>query len=64
MKLSSIQIARKIKGMRRGQSFEVSSPRERHQASINAKILRDTGVIDFTVVTRKDGSGKFIVAAI
>jgi len=56
-------ISEKIKRLKRGKSFKVTTPDERVQALKSAKTLRDAKVIDFQVITKKTDGG-FIVAAI
>lgn len=59
----NLQLAARIRGMVKGESFTVKSEQERQQACRIAKTLRDSGAIEFQVVTKADGD-EFIVAAI
>jgi hypothetical protein len=58
-----LAIAQRVRALKVGQSFVVSTEKERQQVCRIAKSLRDAGVIEFDVVTKSD-NGKFKVAAI
>jgi len=63
MNLTTLQIARKIKDLKPGQSFVVDTKKEQWKVCTSAKTLRDAGVIDFAVSTRQNTDGKFTVFA-
>jgi len=58
--LSSTELARRVKNLRPGDTFAVRTPTERGVASGIAKNLRNAGVIDFIVASRKNEAGEFI----
>lgn len=59
-----LEIAQKIKSLKKGQSFTVSSESERQRASKDYHTLRRAGVVTFALTTKAVGDGTFIVAAI
>ena len=58
-----LSLAQRIRALKIGQQFTVATEKERQQASRVAKSLKDAGVIQFDVVTKRDGE-VFKVAAI
>lgn len=52
-----------IKALKIGEHFTVRTEYERQSASRAAKVLKRAGVINFDVVTRRDGK-RFKIAAI
>lgn len=59
-----LNLAQKVKALKVGQHFLVDSEKQRQAASRIAKSLRDAGVIEFQVVTKRWYDGKFKVCAI
>lgn len=59
----NLSMEHRIKNLRVGQHFHVSTESERQHANRVAKILKRGGFIEFDVVTKADGD-KFKVAAI
>lgn len=55
-------IEQQIRRMKQGDSFHVNGEKERQNACRAAKTLRKAGVIDFQVITRKDGDQFKVVA--
>lgn len=62
--MKQIEIAQRVRQLKVGKHFMVKSERERQSASRVAKSLKDSGVIDFDVVTKEGDNGEFKVAAI
>lgn len=58
-----IELAQKVRALKVGQQFIVSTERQRQRVCRVAKSLRDSGAINFRVVTREE-NGLFTVAAI
>jgi hypothetical protein len=58
-----ISLAQKIRALKVGKSFTVSTEKERQKACRIAKTLREACAIDFTVVTKRKGN-VFKIAAI
>jgi hypothetical protein len=58
-----IDLAQKVRALKAGSPFTVKTEKQRQRVCRIAKALRDSGAIDFTVVTRKE-NGAFTVAAI
>lgn len=59
-----IEIAKRVRGLKIGQQFVVKTERERQTASKVGKSLKDSGAINFDIVTKADDSGGFKIAAI
>lgn len=62
--MSQMEIAQRLKGMKRGGEFSVGTNKERIIALNVAKVLRNAGTIDFQIVTRKNENNGFTIAAI
>lgn len=58
-----LSIAKQISSLKRGQFFHVTGKSARQNVCRIAKALRDAGLTELQIVTRKDGS-KFKVVAI
>lgn len=58
-----LTLAQKVRGLKAGKPFTVPTEKERQQVCRIAKSLKDAGVIEFDVVTKRDGD-VFKVAAI
>ena len=58
-----LNLAQRVRVLKIGQHFHVSTEKERQEVCKVAKSLRDAGVIEFNVVTKADGE-RFKVAAI
>ena len=59
-----IAIAMKVKRLKIGSHFLVTTESDRQKALRVAKSLKDAGVIGFDVVTKSDENGQFKIAAI
>lgn len=59
-----LNLAKKVRALKPGKSFIVSSSKERQAACRVAKSLKDAGIIEFDVVTRAHYDGTYKVAAI
>lgn len=58
-----LNLAQRIRGLKAGKPFTVPTEKDRQSVCRIAKSLKDAGVIEFDVVTRKEGDA-FKVAAI
>jgi hypothetical protein len=58
-----LSLAQKVRSLKVASSFTVATEKERQQVCRVAKSLKDAGVIEFDVVTKRDGD-IFKVAAI
>lgn len=61
--MKELTIAQKVRGLKIGKSFTVSTEQDRQRVCRVAKSLKDAGVISFSIVTKRDGD-MFKVAAI
>lgn len=57
-------LARRIKGLRKGKSFDVTSKSDRTIAIQVATTLRATGGIDFQIITKENDNGGFTIFAV
>jgi hypothetical protein len=60
----TLSLARKIRALQIGKPFTVSTEKDRQMVCRVAKALRDAGVIEFMVVTKRMKSGLWKVAVI
>lgn len=60
----TIMLARKIKSLRKGKSFDVPTNSDRMIASQVARTLLATGGIDFQIITKANGNGGFTIFAV
>jgi hypothetical protein len=61
--MKEISIAQKVRGLKIGRHFYVKTIADRQKVLRVAKALRDSGAIEFTVVTREEAEG-FKIGAI
>lgn len=60
---TKMHMAKRVRSMKIGEQFMVFTHKERQAVCRVAKSLKDSGAIEFDVVTKRDGN-KFKVAAI
>ncbi len=58
-----MNIAMRVKALKTGKFFMVATEKQRQEVCRAAKLLKDAGVIEFDVVTKREGDA-FKVAAI
>ena len=58
-----LNLAQRIRAMKTGDSFDVTTKAERESALKIAKTLFDAGVIEFRLMTRETDAGAFKVVA-
>lgn len=60
---TSLSLAKQIKSMKPGEFFNIKTKKQRAEVCRTVKVLRDSGSIDFQVITKATDVG-FTVAAI